>query len=79
MSLVDTLRNTLVPVLAVGLLIVMPKLIWAVIKLGGKLILLVLVALASILGVIWNFVKSFWTKVPAPEGYELSRGGAPSV
>jgi Zn-dependent protease with chaperone function len=69
----------LIPVLAVGLLILMPKLIWIILKFAGKLILLILVALASILGVIWNFVKSFWTKVPTPEGYELSREDAPKL
>jgi Zn-dependent protease with chaperone function len=69
----------LIPVLAVGLLILMPKLIWIVIKFAGKLILLLAVALASILGVIWNFVRAFWTKIPAPEGYELNREEAPKL
>lgn len=69
----------LLPLLAIGLFILMPKLIWIVLKFAGKLILLILVALASILGVIWNFVKSFWAKIPAPEGYELNREDAPKL
>jgi Zn-dependent protease with chaperone function len=69
----------LIPVLAVGLLILMPKLIFLVLKFAGKLIVLILIALASVLGVIWNFVKSFWAKVPTPEGYELNRADAPRL
>lgn len=69
----------LVPVLAVGLLILMPQLIWIILKLAGKLILLILVGLASVLGVIWSLIRSFWTKVPAPEGLEIKREDAPKL
>ena len=67
----------LVPLLAIGLLALKPGLILVLLKLAGKLILLVLVGLVSVFGIVWSIVKAFWTKIPAPEGCELSREDAP--
>lgn len=69
----------LLPLLAVGLLFLMPQLIWILLKFAGKLIILILLGLVSLLGVIWTLLKSLWTKVPAPEGYELKREEAPQL
>jgi Zn-dependent protease with chaperone function len=67
------------PILAIGLLFLVPNLIWIVLKFVGKLIFVVLIVLASLLGVIWNLIKSLWTKIPAPEGCELNREDVPKL
>lgn len=69
----------LIPVGIVVLLFFIPQLLWVVIKLAGKLIWLIAIGFLSFFGVIWSFLKSFWTKVPAPEGFELSREEVPQL
>jgi Zn-dependent protease with chaperone function len=69
----------LIPFAVIVLIFFVPKLLLVVLKLAGKLVWLILIGFASFFGVIWSFLKSFWTKVPAPEGFELSREEVPQL
>lgn len=69
----------LIPLAIVVLIFFVPKMLLIVLKLAGKLIWLIAIGFLSFFGVIWSFLKSFWTKVPAPEGFELSREEVPQL
>jgi len=69
----------ILPILFVGLIIWKPTLALVLIKLGGKIILVLIAAMFGFLMVFWDFIGSFWSKVPAPEGHEISRDEAPEL
>lgn len=69
----------ILPVLLVGLVIAVPQLAIALAKIGFKLILLVIVAVFGFLKIFWDLIRSIWTKIPAPEGYELNRNEVPKL
>jgi len=69
----------LVPLGIIVLLFFVPQLLWIVIKFLGKLVWLIAIGFLSVFGTIWNFLKSFLTKIPAPEGFELDREEVPQL
>lgn len=68
-----------VPLLGTGLLFLVPQLLFIVLKFAGKLIFVVILGVLSLFGIIWSLLRSLWTRVPPPEGYELSRQEAPKL
>lgn len=67
------------PVLLVAVLVAKPQLALIFLKVGGKLVLLLIVGVLGFLMAFWGFVSSIWKRVPAPEGYEITRADAPKL
>lgn len=68
-----------IPIVIAGLFWFFPTLIWVFIKGALKIIWLIVIGIGAFLGFLGNAIRSLWTKVPEPEGVELTRENAPEV
>lgn len=68
-----------IPLFLVGVLILKPGMLLIVLKVGGKLIIFLAVGLAGLAAVVWDLLRTLWSKTPPPEGIEISREQAPRL
>lgn len=56
-----------------------PTILWVFVKAALKIIWLLILGIGAILGFLGNTIRSLWTKVPEPEGIELTGENAPQI
>lgn len=68
-----------IPLALLALFWIAPVMFWVLIKIALKVVWLVIIGIAAFLAFLGNTLRSLWTKVPEPEGIELSRENAPKI
>lgn len=68
-----------IPILIIASVWFFPAMFWVFIKGALKIIWLIVIGIGAFLGFLGNAIRSLWTKVPEPEGIELTRANAPEV
>jgi Zn-dependent protease with chaperone function len=68
-----------IPLAIIVLIWFFPVLFWVLVKAALKLIWFIIIGIAAVLGFLVSTLRSLWTKIPEPEGIELSRESAPEI